>query len=155
MEVAHSLHRLPESGVIMLALALKNAATQVTESAKLSAQWKRIKHQYHLLLEVNDCYYIIYKRLSILFGENAIMRYAEQLRAGRALLDWSQDTLAERSDVGVATIRRLEGQSGILRGSIRTVWALQAALEQGGVIFLSEEDGLGPGVRLALPPSAV
>jgi transcriptional regulator with XRE-family HTH domain len=82
------------------------------------------------------------------------MRYAEQLRAGRALLDWSQDTLAERSDVGIATVRRLEGQRGILRGSIRSVWALQGALEQGGVIFLTETDGLGPGVRLARPPDA-
>ena len=82
------------------------------------------------------------------------MRYSEQLRAGRALLDWSQEMLAQRSDVGIATIRRLEGQSGILRGSIRTVWALQAALESGGVIFLQEEKGLGPGVRLALAPNA-
>lgn len=83
------------------------------------------------------------------------MRYVEQLRAGRALLHWSQDTLAERSNVGVATVRRLEGQSGVLRGSVRSVWALQAALEQGGVIFLPDTDGLGPGVRLARPPDGL
>lgn len=79
------------------------------------------------------------------------MRYAEQLRAGRALLDWSQDQLAERAGVGVATIRRMEGQNGLIRGSSRSVWKLQEALERGGVVFLNEESGLGPGVRLARP----
>jgi len=79
------------------------------------------------------------------------MRYAEQLRAARALLGWSQDQLAERSDVGVATIRRMESQNGLIGGSSRKVWALQEALEKGGVMFLNEEGGLGPGVRLAQP----
>lgn len=77
------------------------------------------------------------------------MRYAEQLRAGRALLDWSQDQLAERAEVGVATIRRMESQNGLIGGSSRSVWALQAALEKGGVVFLSEDLDFGPGVRLA------
>ena len=79
------------------------------------------------------------------------MRYAEQLRAGRALLDWSQDQLAERATVGVATIRRMEAQSGLIGGSSRSVWALQEALERGGVVFLNDEGDLGPGVRLAKP----
>jgi transcriptional regulator with XRE-family HTH domain len=79
------------------------------------------------------------------------MRYAEQLRAGRALLDWSQDHLAEKSGVGVATVRRLEGQSGRLRTYSDTLWSLQSALEEAGIIFIPEADGLGPGVRLARP----
>ena len=79
------------------------------------------------------------------------MRYAEQLRAGRALLDWSQDQLAERAKVGVATIRRMESQSGLIGGSSRSVWALQQTLERGGVVFLNDEGELGPGVRLAKP----
>lgn len=79
------------------------------------------------------------------------MRSAEQLRAARALLDWSQDQLAEKSGVGVATVRRLEGQSGKLRTYSETLWKLQTALEEAGVIFIPEEDGLGPGVRLATP----
>jgi transcriptional regulator with XRE-family HTH domain len=79
------------------------------------------------------------------------MRSAEQLRAARALLDWSQDQLAEKSGVGVATVRRLEGQSGKLRTYSETLWKLQTALEEAGVIFIPEADGLGPGVRLATP----
>ena len=79
------------------------------------------------------------------------MRFAEQLRAGRALLDWSQDDLAKKAGVGVATVRRLEGQSGQLRSTSQSIWALQAALEQAGVIFIAESEPLGPGVRLAQP----
>ena len=79
------------------------------------------------------------------------MRSAEQLRAARALLDWSQDQLAEKSGVGVATVRRLEGQSGKLRTYSETLWKLQTALEEAGVIFIPEAVGLGPGVRLATP----
>jgi transcriptional regulator with XRE-family HTH domain len=79
------------------------------------------------------------------------MRSAEQLRAARALLDWSQDQLADKSGVGVATVRRLEGQSGKLRTYSETLWKLQTALEEAGVIFIPEADGLGPGVRLAKP----
>lgn len=79
------------------------------------------------------------------------MRSAEQLRAARALLDWSQDQLAEKSGVGVATVRRLEGQSGRLRTYSETLWRLQSALEAAGIIFISDTDGLGPGVRLARP----
>jgi len=79
------------------------------------------------------------------------MRSAEQLRAARALLDWSQDQLAEKSGVGVATVRRLEGQSGKLRTYSETLWKLQTALEEAGVIFIPEADSLGPGVRLAQP----
>lgn len=79
------------------------------------------------------------------------MRSAEQLRAARALLDWSQDKLAETSGVGVATIRRLEGQRGNLRTYSDTLWRLQSALEGAGIIFIPEANGLGPGVRLAKP----
>ena len=79
------------------------------------------------------------------------MRTAEQLRAARALLDWSQDRLAEASGEGVATVRRLEGQSGRLRTYSDTLWWIQSALEEAGIIFIPEAEGLGPGVRLARP----
>ena len=57
--------------------------------------------------------------------------------------------MAEKSGVGVATIRRLEGQRGNLRTYSETLWKLQTALEEAGVVCIPEADGLGPGVRLA------
>jgi transcriptional regulator with XRE-family HTH domain len=76
------------------------------------------------------------------------MRYAEQLRAARALLGWNQDELARRAEVGVATIRRMESQSGQLRGIADTIWRLQTCLEEAGVLFISSDEQAGPGVRL-------
>ena len=68
-----------------------------------------------------------------------------QCRAARALLDWSQQSLADASGVGNATIRNIEaGRSEPTRS---TVAAMRATLEAAGVIFV-EENGEGPGVRL-------
>ena len=81
------------------------------------------------------------------------MRYAGQLRAARALLGWNQEMLAESSGVGIATVRRIEGQSARIRATSESVWALQSALEKAGVVFIPEEEGgSGPGVRLAKTP---
>jgi len=79
------------------------------------------------------------------------MRIAAQLRAARSLLGWKQTELAEKSGVGIATIRRLEAQSDILRGMSKTVWKLQKAFEDGGVIFIDSDEIVGPGVRLSKP----
>jgi transcriptional regulator with XRE-family HTH domain len=80
------------------------------------------------------------------------MRYAEQLRAARSLLGWSQEQLAQRAEVGVATIRRMEAQDGPIRGISETIWRLQSCLERGGVVFISADEASGPGVRLAAKP---
>lgn len=68
-----------------------------------------------------------------------------QCRAARALLDWSQQQLAEASKVGNATIRNFEGGKSGPQSS--TLQVLRAALESAGVIFV-DENGEGPGVRL-------
>lgn len=73
---------------------------------------------------------------------------AEQMRAGRALIRWSQKDLAEASGVSEPTVRRLEQMTGALAANSRTVEALQKALEGAGVQFIPE-NGAGPGVRLA------
>jgi transcriptional regulator with XRE-family HTH domain len=73
---------------------------------------------------------------------------AEQLRAARALLRWSQSNAAERASVSLETIKRLERMTGPLtRVHVETLQAIQDALEQGGVEFIDENGG-GPGVRL-------
>ncbi len=70
-----------------------------------------------------------------------------QLRAARGLLGWSQARLAETSQLGIATIKRMEGERGPLRSSAGNVLKVQQALEDAGVIFI-DADKEGPGVRL-------
>ncbi|TCH97632.1 XRE family transcriptional regulator [Roseococcus sp. SYP-B2431] len=70
---------------------------------------------------------------------------AAQLRAARALVNWSQEQLAQASEIPKRTIARMElGQGAPQR---RTVSALRAALESAGVVFVPG-NGDGPGVRL-------
>jgi hypothetical protein len=70
-----------------------------------------------------------------------------QVRAARALLRWRAQDLADASGVGVATIRRMEVLDGVPSGQIRSLAAIQSALEAAGVEFLGTPDD-GPGVRL-------
>lgn len=67
-----------------------------------------------------------------------------QIRAARGLLNWTVRDLAERSGVHRNTVTRIETEATSPGHSIA---AVQAALEQAGVIFVAE-NGEGPGVRL-------
>ena len=73
-----------------------------------------------------------------------------QLRAGRAVLGWSAQQLAERAGVSYATVQRAEAVDGIPTMRTPNLYALQRALEDGGVIFLAagELRPGGAGVRL-------
>ncbi len=68
-----------------------------------------------------------------------------QLRAARALLRWTADALAERSKVGVATIKRAEGVDGVVRMTAANIAAVQRAFDEAGVEFTN---GGQPGVRM-------
>ena len=72
---------------------------------------------------------------------------AAQIRAARALIEWSQTELAEASALALSTIRRMEVAGGTLKSSVENVLKVQQALEDAGVIFV-DEDEEGPGVRL-------
>lgn len=78
-----------------------------------------------------------------------------QVKAARALLDWSQSDLASASGVSEPTIKRLEAVDTELGGRADTVEKITAALEKAGVKFI--DDGQtsaagGPGVRLMTSP---
>ena len=75
------------------------------------------------------------------------MIIGEQIRAARAMLKWTADNLAKKSDIGVATIRRLEVMNGIPSGQTRILESIQKTLEQGGVEFIGTPNNQ-PGVRL-------
>ena len=76
------------------------------------------------------------------------MIFSAEIRAGRALLGWTQLDLAQAAAVGVATVRRLETTESEIRGSAETLWKIQTALERGGVEFIPALGSKGPGVRL-------
>lgn len=68
-----------------------------------------------------------------------------QCRAGRALLNWSQQQLADAARVGVVTVRQFENGGSEPRNA--TLDVIRRALEAAGVIFVAE-NGEGPGVRV-------
>ena len=66
---------------------------------------------------------------------------AAQVRAARALLNWTQDELAQRSNVAARSIRNVENEDR--RSYPQTVDSLRAAFESAGVVFLEVDGGRG------------
>ena len=65
----------------------------------------------------------------------------KQLRAARALLDWSQDTLASKAGIARATVKNIENGTTLPR--MESANAIRTTLEGAGIEFLS-----GSGVRI-------
>jgi ribosomal protein S8 len=75
----------------------------------------------------------------------AVIRFmitARQSRAARALLGWKQETLADKAQVSLTALRRLESESG-LRVYESTRDQVRRALEGNGIVFMSTEKGEG------------
>lgn len=76
---------------------------------------------------------------------------AKQIRAARALLEWSQPDLVQATGLSLTTIRRMEDNDiGPARSSAANVQAVQSALETAGIVFIPKNGG-GSGVRLKSP----
>lgn len=71
---------------------------------------------------------------------------AQQCRAARALIGWSQEMLAATSMVAKATIANFEAERRTPYE--RTLKDIKIALELGGVVFVPENEEAGVGVRL-------
>ena len=69
-----------------------------------------------------------------------------QLRAARALVGWSRETLAEKAGVSAQTVTGFELLSADSR--ISTLHKMRRALETAGIRFIDEDEEGGPGVRL-------
>jgi transcriptional regulator with XRE-family HTH domain len=85
-------------------------------------------------------------------GQLSIVIDRDQIRMARAGLGWSAADLAERTGLGIATIRRAESEKGpgVSAGNL---FVIQHAFEDAGVVFLDEDQsspGGGRGVRLRL-----
>ena len=75
-----------------------------------------------------------------------VMLSPAQLRAARALLKWSRDTLAEKSGISAESVHGFETRGTDAKRSTMLAW--KRALEAAGIEFLEPtEDGKGEGVR--------
>jgi len=77
------------------------------------------------------------------------MLSSSQIRAARALLGWSGTDLADRSGVGITTLRRYELQKGIPSANTNVLLTLKDTLEQAGIEFTGDPL-VNPGVTLSL-----
>ena len=68
-----------------------------------------------------------------------------QCRAGRGLLDWTQDTLAKNAHISRTTVADFE--RNIRMPTKNNLISISFALEAKGVAFIAEEDDQGAGVR--------
>ena len=76
-----------------------------------------------------------------------------QLRAARALLDWSIIDLSKVAQVSASTIKRME-HDHLRPAADRSVVPIRRALEAAGVQFLPD-DGDGPGLRYKASPRGI
>lgn len=67
---------------------------------------------------------------------------ARQTRAARALLGWTQETLAERALVSLTALKRLESQND-LKVFESTADQVRRTLEGAGIVFLTSDQGEG------------
>ena len=77
------------------------------------------------------------------------MLSSSQIRAARALLGWSGVDLAEKSAVGITTLRRYELQKGIPSANTSVLLTLKNTLENAGIEFTGDPL-VNPGVTLRI-----
>lgn len=75
-----------------------------------------------------------------------------QMRAGRALLNWSQKQLADAARIGLASVNNYERGESDPRMS--TIEKAENAMIAAGVVFIAA-DTQGEGARLAVPSVGV
>lgn len=74
-----------------------------------------------------------------------------QLRAARALVKLTVAALAERSGLAQGTVNRAESVDGPAPINGANARLMVRILEDAGVLFLSPDGHVGPGVRLSRP----
>ena len=74
-----------------------------------------------------------------------ILISGRHLRAARGLLGWTQKDLAQRGEVALGTLRKMEDSDGPVDARTETLIRVMLALEKAGVEFLNDDQ---PGVRL-------
>lgn len=72
-----------------------------------------------------------------------------QIKAARALLNWTVQQLADQSGLGFTTIVRMESANGVPPSQVKTLDAVRKAIEKAGIEFIGSPDQ-GAGVRWKL-----
>ena len=67
---------------------------------------------------------------------------ARQSRAARALLGWTQETLADKARVSLTALKRLESESGF-EVNETTRDQVRRSFEDNGIVFLNSDRGVG------------
>ena len=67
---------------------------------------------------------------------------SRQSRAARALLGWTQETLADKARISLTALKRLESESG-LEVYETTRDQVRRAFEAAGIVLLSTDKGQG------------
>jgi len=67
---------------------------------------------------------------------------ARQTRAARALLGWTQETLAEKALVSLTALKRLESESDV-KVYETTRDQVRRTLESNGIVFMTSDQGEG------------
>ena len=76
----------------------------------------------------------------------------EQIKAARLFLGWEQADLAEKSEVSLPTVQRIENPKyGPGRSRLEIVMRIKLALEVGGIEFIDADEDKGVGLRKAKP----
>jgi transcriptional regulator with XRE-family HTH domain len=73
-----------------------------------------------------------------------------QIRAARAALGWSAQTLADRSGIGARTIIRFEAVDDVPASRSSTLMEIKTVLEAAGIEFIGSPTDR-PGIRFVLP----
>jgi len=74
-----------------------------------------------------------------------------QIRAARAMLNWSRKDLAQKSSLSFASMMRLESFDGIPSSNFKTLEAIKLAFERAGIEFIGTPES-GAGVRWKISP---
>lgn len=60
---------------------------------------------------------------------------AQQIKAARIFLGWSQKELAKRLGLSVPWVKRIEGMTGIVDASINNLKILRMEFEENNIVF--------------------
>jgi transcriptional regulator with XRE-family HTH domain len=73
-----------------------------------------------------------------------------QVRAARAFLGWTAKDLAQKANVGISTVQRIESAEGTPNVHASNLASIQSALEAAGIEFTN---GDAPGIRMRRKPA--